>query len=229
MTLYKNIYFWVATAVLLVVIGFSVMMLLPPTLTKLQENRDQIAQLKEDLVKQEKYLAAVQAIEQDETELNALYDKAVLALPDKSQSEILMLQFDGLLADLGIGNATLDIPLVIAAPTSQEQAAATPSNATSVTITGDISYETFLALLRDLKTFSRWNRVSAFDLSKTGDAYSTTLTTQAFHQPGAVGEFSGDENIISKAAQVFSGLTSYAATPDIASEGSYGKANPFNP
>lgn len=227
MTLYKNPYFWAATVGLLAVVGFSFAVLIPPVLAKLQENRSQITQLKTELEKQEKYLAAVQAVEQNETTLNQLHQTASLALPSQADSDILMLQFDGLLAQLGIGNASLNVPL--SAPVAGSAEAAAAGNTVEVTISGPISYEALTALLDSLKTFSRWNRVSAFDIAKTGDLYSTNVATKAFFQPGRSSEFSGDSAIISKAQQVFAGLATYATNPDIATEGSYGKQNPFNP
>lgn len=233
--LFKNWYFWVISALFVAIISFSSIMLIPPSLAKLQENRDKIELLKIDLATQEKYLASVKAIEGDKTTLVALYDKAYMALPDQPKSDVLMLQFDGLLATLGLPTVSLNVPLTAAAPAAASSeaaagaAASPPTNVVAVTISGNISYETLIELLKNLRVFSRWNRVSDFDLSKSGDKYSASLTTNAYYKSGAVGEFSGDSAILTKAAKIFNGLTTHTAAPDITKEGQYGRNNPFNP
>lgn len=220
--LFKSVYFWAITGVLLIVVGISGLKIIPPIIANYQDNMQKITDANLELDKQKKFLAAVNTVKNDPETLEKLYNQALLALPKTANSEILMLQLDGLLASLGLGTATLNVPLQ---STATEE---TQSNI-EVTISGEITYEQVLALLPKLKTFSRWNKVSSFDISKTIDKYTSTVIIKAFFQPGSTGEFSGNSKILEQAETLFSDVKSYASDPDINTEGIYGRPNPFTP
>lgn len=223
----KNIYFWVITAVLLIVIGLSALKILPPILASYQENQLQIADAKTELARQNQLLAAVNAVKQDETGLDEVYSQAVLALPASADSEILMLQLDGLLKSLGISTATISVPLKNVDPTEDKAASDAKQNEIETTISGKIDYAKTKSLLGRLKTFARWNTIKNFNITRSGDEYNTSVVFTAYVKPGRTGEFSGNSAILAQAKEVFANVTSYATNPDVGSEGSYGRNNPF--
>ena len=221
--LIKSIYFWVITVVLLAVVIISVLKIIPPVITAYQDNQQKLADAKVELAKQQKFLAAVNTVKSDPESLDELYNKASLALPRTANSEILMLQLDGLLISLGLGAVSINVPFQ---PTATD---ASELNSISLTISGNITYQQMTKLLPKLKTFSRWNRISSFDISKSADKYSSSITTKVFFQPGDTGEFSGNTKVLDQAKELFSDFQSYATNPDITTEGIYGRPDPFNP
>jgi hypothetical protein len=223
MTIFKNIYFWVMTLVLLAVAFLSGLRIIPPMYATYQQNQQSIIERQAELDKQQKFLAAVNAVRQDETALDSLYAQAQTALPSSNGSESLMLQLDGLLGELSI-NASIDVPLSVA--TTEGQAT---QNQLEVSISGDINYTQTRTLISRLKSFARWNKIKSFNIAKTNDDFSTTISFFAFFKPGKVAEFSGDSAVMTKANQVFDSLRSYSTTPDSTTEGNYGRSNPFSP
>ena len=221
--LIKSIYFWVITVVLLAVVIISVLKIIPPVITAYQDNQQKLADAKVELAKQQKFLAAVNTVKSDPESLDELYNKAGLALPRTANSEILMLQLDGLLISLGLGAVSINVPFQ---PTTTD---ASELNSISLTISGNITYQQMTKLLPKLKTFSRWNRISSFDISKSADKYNSSITTKVFFQPGDTGEFSGNTKVLDQAKELFSDFQSYATNPDITTEGIYGRPDPFNP
>ena len=221
--LIKSIYFWVITVVLLAVVIISVLKIIPPVITAYQDNQQKLADAKVELAKQQKFLAAVNTVKSDPESLDELYNKAGLALPRTANSEILMLQLDGLLISLGLGAVSINVPFQ---PTATD---ASELNSIDLTISGNITYQQMTKLLPKLKTFSRWNRISSFDISKSADKYSSSITTKVFFQPGDTGEFSGNTKVLDQAKELFSDFQSYATNPDITTEGIYGRPDPFNP
>ena len=221
--LIKSIYFWVITVVLLAVVIISVLKIIPPVITAYQDNQQKLADAKVELAKQQKFLAAVNTVKSDPESLDELYNKAGLALPRTANSEILMLQLDGLLISLGLAAVSINVPFQ---PTATD---ASELNSISLTISGNITYQQMTKLLPKLKTFSRWNRISSFDISKSADKYSSSITTKVFFQPGDTGEFSGNTKVLDQAKELFSDFQSYATNPDITTEGIYGRPDPFNP
>ena len=220
--LLKSIYFWVVTVVLLAVVGISGIKIIPPILTSYQENQQKLVDVTTDLDKQKKFLAAVNTAKKDPESLEDIYNQAGLALPRAANSEILLLQLDGLLASLGLGSSTINVPL-------QSTAEDVTENNIDVTISGNITYDQMTDLLPKLKTFSRWNKVSTFDITKTADKYNSSITTKVFFLPGATEEFSGNSKILDQAKKIFSDFKSYATDPDITTEGIYGRPDPFTP
>ena len=221
--LIKSIYFWVITVVLLAVVIISVLKIIPPVITAYQDNQQKLADAEVELAKQQKFLAAVNTVKSDPESLDELYNKASLALPRTANSEILMLQLDGLLISLGLGAVSINVPFQ---PTATD---ASELNSIDLTISGNITYQQMTKLLPKLKTFSRWNRISSFDISKSADKYSSSITTKVFFQPGDTGEFSGNTKVLDQAKELFSDFQSYATNPDITTEGIYGRPDPFNP
>lgn len=221
--LIKSIYFWVATVILLAIIGVSGVKIIPPIVDNYQDNQQKLADSNIELDEQKKFLAAVNTIKNDPETLETLYDKALLALPETADSEILMLQLDGLLKSLKLGSVAINVPLQSA------DAAETEQNNIEVTLSGDISYDQMTKLLPKLKTFSRWNKISSFDITRDVDKYNSSITLKAFFQPGSTGVFSGNSKILEQAETLFSDFESYATNPDINTEGTFGRPNPFTP
>jgi len=223
MTILKNTYFWVMTLILLAVVVLSGLRIIPPMYATYQENQQTIADRKAELDKQQKFLDAVNAVKQDEASLNDLYTQAQTALPISNGSESLMLQLDGLLKELAI-DATIDVPLAVDNTDDQ----ATAQNQLEVSINGDIGYNKARSLISRLKTFARWNKIKGFSIAKSTTGFTTSVNFLAYFKPGRVPEFSGDSNIMDKAAQVFDSLRSYTTVPDSTTEGTYGRSNPFS-
>jgi len=188
-----------------------------------QESQQIIADRKFELDKQQKFLATVNAVKEEEAALDDLHTQAQTALPTNSDAETLMLQLDGLLNDLSI-TASVNVPL-----TSEVSEGQTVQNQLEVIISGNIDYGKSRTLLSRLKSFARWNKIKSFSITKTGDDFSTSINFFVYFKPGRVADFSGDGNVMDKATQVFAQLRSYSTTPDSDSEGAYGRSNPFSP
>ncbi|MEX2012472.1 MAG: hypothetical protein WD970_01815 [Patescibacteria group bacterium] len=214
------------TVILLAVVGYSGLSLIPPMYQAYQQNKQVIIDTDTELTKQKKLLAAVTAVKSNPDQLDTLYDKARLSLPETADSDILMLQLDGLLKSIALSDATIDVPLVSAKAEPGETAT---GNNLEAKISGDIDFGQAITLLRRLKTLSRWNTIKSFSISISGDKFSTNVSFIGSFKPGAAKEFSGNQNLLSQAEDIFRDFDSYAKLPDPATEGDYGKDNPFSP
>lgn len=220
----KNLYFWVATVLLLVITTVAALWFLPPLLNQLQTNRNELATLKTDVAANEQFLATIQGIEKQTTTLQSLNEKATLSLPKDTQPEILMLQLEGLLEALNLGGIKIDAPL--SAPATG--ASGEVQQVTKFTLTGDMSFAQAKELIVRLRGLSRWNKLTAIDLSQSESRTTVTIAGEAYSKPGSPKNFTGSPSFLADAKTLFDSLTPYTTIPDVKTEGSFGKNDPFN-
>jgi hypothetical protein len=156
------------------------------------------------------------------------------------------LQLDGLLGSLGLSNAKITVPFGSATTASAAASDTSDSkpgtvgnttkpvvksdvaNQTVVTIAGEMDYDHTKALLAALRSFSRWNKVTALDITQSGTVTNVTVSLQVFTAPDATADFTGaDGDFLVRAKKIFGSLKQYATVPNYQTEGSYGRSNPF--
>lgn len=249
MWLIKNKYFWVSTALFLAIgLGF-IWFMYPPLVQSMKDNSDRSATLDEQIIVATAHQAAVRSLNANETRVTSLYQTASLSLPAVIDAENLTLQLRGLLDSLKLNSAVITAPfqqtVSVAAPAATSGSAPSPSTQTntgpsanvataatpaqsSFTIVGDMDFPTAQLLLSNLRTMTRWNKISSFDIIQANNKTTATITAQVFSKKAPASSFSStDISFLDKAGSVFGSLKTYATLPDFTTEGAYGRINPF--
>lgn len=243
--LLKSKFFWITTVIFLVVALGALWRLYPPILSQLKENNEKSKRLDADLEAAEAYSKSIAALKNEADQLDDAYQLAERALPVGAQTDLLLLELEGLLNDLGLGSVKITVPFQNTTPvssTSSADGAERPGGAatttkpvvkgssatTTFTLNGEITYTQLKTLLARLRTFSRWNKITSIDIAKAADKYTTTVTAEFFTKPAPTQETSiTSAKILEQAKTIFGGLRVYTTKPDATKEGSYGKGNPF--
>jgi hypothetical protein len=243
--LLKNKFFWFSTVIFLAVSLGAIWRLYPPILSQLRTNNEKSRQLDADLQAAESQIKNISTLTNKADQLNEAYLLAQRALPVNPEADLLLLELEGLLNDLGLTDVKITVPFQNTTPISAAPAddgAARPGGAanttkpivkssgasTTFTLSGEISYPQLKTLLERLRTLSRWNKITSLEIAKVSDRYSTTITAEFFTRPAPTQETTLDSTkIFEQAKTVFGKLRVYTAKPDSSKEGSYGKENPF--
>lgn len=254
--LVRNKFFWLATVLFL---GFSlaiVWLSYPPVLRKFADQKGQAAKLEAQIIEHRQFLATVKNLETAKEELDALYQQAQSALPVNEGADRLILQLDGLAADLNLADPIVTVPFSKSAAGATSATAApvdltnevkpktsgsmskTPAPATkspvgtaiSFTIGGKGDFGKLKTALEKLTAFSRWNNLTAFEFNQADQEATITVTADAFSQsePTAGEKSTFEANLLTRAKQEFGRLKSYAP-PLSLEQGNYGRNDPFAP
>lgn len=250
--LIKNKVFWIITPLFLIASLAIIWLMYPPLIEQLRANRTDSAALDKTLLEQKQYVELVTSLTSEEQQVLSLYQSAQTALPVTTNSEMVLLQLDGLLNSIDLSSATITAPfsvvVPVAAKTSTSSSDVKPSTQSgsnptttpvvksnnqtiaTVTITAETNFTTLKSLLEKLRQLARWNKIVSIDVSVAADKMTVVVTTQIFTKPDATKEFAGtDPQFLTKATQLFSGFTSYATKPDATKEGNYGRKDPYAP
>lgn len=222
--LVRSLYFWIATICLLAVVGGVMIWFLPPLLAQFKEKNAKIASLNTQISENEQFLSTIQGIEKQSTTLDTLNEKAQLSLPKEPTPEILILQLDGLLKALELGNVTIEVPLT---PATAAKNAPAGYTVTRFTLTGKMSFTQAKELVVRLRGLSRWNKLTALDVTQSETSTSVAVSGEAYSKPGQPKAFTGSQAFLANATKLFDTLTSYATIPDVTTEGNFGKSDPF--
>lgn len=238
--LLKNKFFLVTTVIFLLAAVAAIWRIYPPVLSQFREYREKAVQLNEQLEEAESFNQGIIALRNETERLDQIHSLAERALPTTSQSEVLLLELEGLLLDSSLSGARITVPFESAAATGSD--AVRPGSGgnakpivkgsaatnTSFTLSGDISFEASRLLLDRLGSFSRWNKIKSIEITRNSDSYSTTIVADFFTKPApSAASATAPSNLLTQATQVFQALSQYSTTPDATTEGSYGKPNPF--
>lgn len=239
--------FWVATALFAIISLGIIWKVYPPLLGRVSDQRTTLEHVNQNIAEEERYLAIVKGLKERQKDVDQLHAQASLALPVTSEPDLLLLQLDGLLGSLGLSNAKITVPFGSATTASASAATDTGdskpgtvgntskpvvksdvANQTVVTIAGEMDYDHTKALLTALRSFSRWNKVTALDITQSGTVTNVTVGLQVFTAPDATADFTGaDGDFLARAKKLFGSLKQYATTPNYQTEGSFGRSNPF--
>ncbi len=220
----RNLTFWILTLVFLGLVGGIGWLVIPAQLRSVSASRAELIQLAAQVSENEQFLATLGSIEKEPETLDELYQKATLSLPMSPQPEILILQLDGLLASLSLSTATIEVPL--SAPVSEEGTGQTAI--TKFTISGSMSFDQVKQLIVQLRTLSRWNQLTAIDITTEGEKTTATITGQASSRVSSPKTFTGKQTFLADAEALFNRFTPYTTVPNIETEGNFGKSNPFD-
>jgi len=245
----RHIFFWISTVVFLVITLGIIWKVYPPLLGKVNDQRDSLEKVGQNITEEQRYLAVVKSLTDRQQVADQIYDKAVQALPLTLAPDLLLLQLDGLLASLQLGNATVTVPFGQAAvpilapatpsgetkPGSVGNSSATKpvvsgqsATQTTFTIAGEMDYPKVKALLVALRQFGRWNKVTSIEINKSSDKTTVTVVCQAFAAANTTADFGGsDPNFLNNAGKVFNALKQYTTAPNYQTEGQYGRIDPF--
>lgn len=225
----------------------------PPIIGEFRELGEKDKAVSEQIVNAEAYSASIKELKVNSSTLDAVYDSAGRALPVSAESELLLLDLEGLVNSIGLKGLTISVPFqgTAASATASSQSATSgatdevkrgntattkpvvkdgaTADALTVTLSGSIDYSKANELLSKLKTFSRWNKVKSIDITKSGDTYATTISLEVFTKPAPSTSFTDTSAEFLKGAQaLFSPMQTYTSKPNASSEGQFGKANPFD-
>jgi len=243
--LLKDITFWVATILFVVVAGILSWKIIPPVIEQYQGNKAKVSALETELVQVEQYASTLEGLEKNQAELNSLHQTATLLLPTEPTPEYAMLQFDSLVESLGLVGVTVEVPLVSAPSAnldvqadqeavegetnpSPAAPAAAPTEVT-FTISGNMSFAKAREVLISLKSFGRWNKVTSVEMTNASDRTNVTIGGIVLYKAQARSDYSGEANLLDRAKEIFSKYQQYATVPDVATEGNYGRADPLAP
>ena len=251
----KSRMFWIATFVFLVVAVGTVGIFYPSQLVTYKENKAKADDLDSQIQTQQGYATLITNLKNNQKDVQTLFEKANLALPAKKEPEILMLELDGLISSLGI-NATATVPFsggaattttTTATPTPTPAAgevkpgsagqAATPTPTTTGTVDGTIaftikgtmSYDQLNKLLVALKASTPWNKVTSIDLTSADGGLTATLNVESYYKKAPTIFTGKDADFLAKAKTLFDQVNTYTTIPNSATEGNYGRGNPFQP
>lgn len=214
----RSIYFWVATIATLIAIAVATLYVFPPIVSQVRTNQQTAAELDKQINDNEQFLVTLSTLEQETATLDKLYEQATLSLPIEAQPEILQLQFDGLLQSIDLGDVSISVPL-----TSGNAA----ESFVQFTLDGTMSFEKTKELIAQLRTLSRWNRLTGVSITRSDTATSVSIAGKAFYKSGKPTTFSGESSFLANAKELFEGLKAYTTIPDVRTEGTFGKQNPF--
>lgn len=221
--LVKNMSFWIATLVLVGALLVSGLFLIPPLISQVSSNRAEINELSTKIAEGEQFLTTLRGIEQKSDQLEQLFEKAALSLPKEPQPEILILQLDGLLQSLDLASTKIEVPLTGAAEPAEGA-----EQTTRFTLEGTMSFDQVKGLIAKLRTLSRWNKLTAVDITIEEATTRATLTGEAYSKPSAPQTFSGAPSFLDNASAAFTSLNPFTTLPDVKTEGTFGRQNPFN-
>lgn len=221
-SLFRNIYFWVAAGITLAVIIFAAVFIFPPLIGQVRSNHAKIKQLESEVAANEQFLSTIKSLEKQKTTLDTLHEKAILSLPTTPSPEILLLQLDGLLKSMNLTKMTIDVPL--SATTDKKDAAKAK---TVYSLTGPATFDQAKELIVKLRTLSRWNKLTQVSITKAGEEVKLIISGEAFSKPVDAKAFSGAPNLLTDAAKFFEAFEAYTTVPDVTTEGSFGKTDPF--
>lgn len=240
--LLKNKFFLITTVIFLLAAVGAIWRIYPPVLSQFREHRIKTVELDAKLKEAESFNQGILALRNQADQLKTVYNLAERALPTSNQSEVLLLELEGLVKDSGLSGVRITVPFdgtAAGAPTDTEVVRpgttskkpvvkGSAQTTTTFTLAGNISFAQSRALLDKLMNFSRWNKIKSIDISRAEENYSTTIIADFFTKaaPSAANS-SVSANLLGQAAQVFQSLSQYSTTPDASTEGSYGKPNPF--
>lgn len=240
------------TGLFLLLVGGVLWKVYPPLWQKYQASRATHQALQSELDREQQYSATIKVLEKHKDLLASLTASARQALPTTTEPDLLLLQLDGLASSLDMAAATLTVPFGAPAaavatkkdatsdsgdPKPASQGGSTNSQPvvksdggqTTMVISGEYGYEQLKALLVALTTFSRWNKLTGFDITRAADKTTLTVSAQVFSRPNPAAVFSGqDAKFLEKARTTFGALKSYATAPNSATEGTYGRGDPFS-
>lgn len=222
----RSVYFWVITVVVIAVVIILGVYFFPPLVSNVRQSRQKATELSTKISEHEQFLATLATLEAKSTELDQLHEKAVLSLPEKPQPEILMLQLDGLLKSLELPQVSIEVPLT-PSKTEGESAATNSQSITEFTLSGQVSFDKAKELIVKLRTLSRWNKLTGITIAKTAEATTTTLVGQVFSKPSNPKGFSGKGSFLDEATKLFNNFEPYTTIPNVTTEGTFGKNNPF--
>ncbi len=242
--LIKQPLFWIATTLFLILGVGALLYLMPPLVSDLSNSRAKIQELNSQISEKQNYLAQVAVLKDDGEAIESYYATAGKALPTSVETDSLLLQLEGMVNILRLSGATITVPFSTAATTaasSSSEGVTTGGSAnsttspvvksngsqTTFTISGKFGFNDMRTLLQSLRSFSRWNKITSIELTKSGDEYSATVISQIFWLSGDNLSFSGSTAFLSTAKSLFSDLKSYSTAPDVTTEGSYGRSDPF--
>lgn len=220
--LVRNLYFWIATLILLAVVGTILLWFVPPLINQIKTNRAELAKLNTEVSDNEQFLATIQIIEEQTTILDSLNEKALLSLPKDTQPEILILQLEGLLESLNLSLVKIEAPLGTQVTSAEGQ------GTQKFTLTGTMTFDQTKQLITRLRGLSRWNKLISIDITQQQDRTSVTIAGEAFSKPGTPKSFTGSKTFLTDAKALFDSLTPYTTIPDVQTEGNFGKNDPFN-
>jgi len=240
--LLKNKFFLATTVIFLLAAIVAIWRIYPPVLSQFKEHRVKTVELDAKLKEAESFNQGIIALRNNTNQLKTVYGLAERALPVTNQSEVLLLELEGLVKDSGLSGVRITVPFDNATATAASDTEVvrpgttskkpvvkgSAQTNTSFTLAGNISFAQSRSLLDKLSNFSRWNRIKSIDISRAEESYSTTIIADFFTKaaPGVAGS-SVSANLLTQASQVFQSLSQYSTTPDASTEGSYGKPNPF--
>ncbi|QQG49887.1 MAG: hypothetical protein HZB70_03780 [Candidatus Berkelbacteria bacterium] len=244
--LVKSTSFWIATGIFLVACLGIVWLVFPKLISKFRLAQQTLKTANEEVAKTQQFLNTVETLNKNLDDLGKYNEAARLALPTTTEPEQLLLQLNGLIADLKL-DATVTVPISKTTGTSTTSGASSGVKAGSIgggtvvsnenantdtgvtfTINGKFGFGELQTLIGRLRTFSRWNKIQSIDITRSDSASTVSITGQVFSKPLSGKEFSAaDPQFLKKAGDLFGGLRSYATIPDITQEGSYGRKDPF--
>lgn len=241
--LIKQFTFWIVTAIFLIFGIASIVYGLPPLMNDYRSSKAHLSELDQQISAKENYLNQVNQLKNSRSEIEQYYASATQALPADTQTDTLLLQLEGLLADLKLTGSTITVPFTQAATAAASSGSEvkaggaassttapvvkTNTSQTTFTISGEMSFASLKTLLERLRAFSRWNRITAIDFTQSAGTYTASVTAQVFWLATSPTEFSGSTSFLSSAKTILSSLKSYATTPSVTTEGSYGRSDPF--
>lgn len=232
----KNKFFWISTLIFLVFTTLALWKAFPPLVSQYQQNRTQARDLDLKITEHKQYLELVKKLNNEEETVNNLYATAQQALPIKPDIEVLLLQLDGLLSNAKI-NAAVTAPIgSTTAPAAPKGGAEGDAAATKTapkltfTLSGEMDFPQLQALIGQLRTLVRWNKLTNIVISQSGEKSTATLSAEVFTKALGNKEFSGqDPKFLEKAEALFTQYQSYATLPDVTKEGQFGRTNPLAP
>jgi hypothetical protein len=217
----RSLYFWVATILVLILVLIAAVYVFPPIVSEVRTNQQTASGLEQQINDHEQFLVTLASLEKEKEKLDELHEKATLSLPSEAQPEILQLQFDGLLQSIGLKDVAISVPLNSGEGEGEEFV--------QFTLDGVMSFDKTKELIAQLRTLSRWNRITTISLTQGqgGVDTSVSLTGKAFFKGGKPKDFSGQSSFLTQAQDLFDNLEAYTTIPDVTTEGTFGKQNPF--
>lgn len=247
--IFKSKTFWIASALFLIIAGGVTWLVILPLISKAEEQGGQLSSLQSQVQSQQQYLATIKNLTKDRTTVNGLFDAANQLLPTNSGSDILSLQLNGLIGSLGLPDMVATVPFTgavtvttggaVSSSTTPQAAGSlggnsapivqgTTPNQLAFTLAGQASFSQAQSLLGHLRTFSRWNKITAIDVNQSGNQVNVTVSANVFSRSVAPTTLSGtNANLLTQAKTLFGQFQSYATTPDIKTEGQFGRGDPF--
>lgn len=247
--LIKKPSFWIISLLFLVVTVILIIYVFPPLFSRFNSLRADSTSLTAERDKQKQYADLLDNLANNKDAVAGLYQSADQALPSTVRADFLLIQLDSLTSSMGLTGVKFVVPFssgVVATPapsgsggTASIGGAANSSpvvksdssgSQTTFSISGPIGFSSVQTLLQNLRSLSRWNKITSIELGLNGSEPTATITAQVFTLPNYSSNFTGaDSSFLTKAQALFGSAKSYTTQPNSSTEGSYGRANPFAP